>query len=357
MALAASRGAGSHVARGRLTVPSNRPRKQPSNALAVSRRRAHGFTCRCRNARTGGRNGPSTLRAARSGARRRLAALLPRSLRRGAGGAPALARRLRPAARRGEGGRGARAPRRGPVADQARERRAGGAATETRERQADRPLRRLGQRRAVVARPDGALARAAARADDAQLAQLVCDQQRGRRLAAADDQPEPHAAAAVPRDLPADADRDDDRPGDADLPLAVRQHQGGAERELRARDAGALHARGRRRLHRGGRPRARPRTHRLDQHLEPGDRGTAGLPLRPDAARRRHQGHLRQARALRLARQPAAHARAPRPSALLRDEAVVLLLPGGAAGGRHAAPRRRSTSPPASRSGRSSRRC
>ena len=66
-----------------------------------------------------------------------------------------------------------------------------------------------------------------------------------------------------------------------------------AERELRPRADGALHARRRPRLHRARRPRAGPRADWLRERLatRPGSRQ---LPLRARPARRRTQGRLRQ---------------------------------------------------------------
>ncbi len=63
------------------------------------------------------------------------------------------------------------------------------------------------------------------------------------------------------------------RPGDADLAVGQREHEALPERELRPRADGAVHARRRRRLHRGRRPRAGPGADRLDQRL--GRRGRA----------------------------------------------------------------------------------
>ena len=158
-------------------------------------------------------------------------------------------------------------------------------------------------------------------------------------------------------ELPADAEGDDDRPGDADLAVRGWQHQGGAERELRARDAGAVHPGGRQRLHRARRPRTRAGADGLDQHLEQRDRAGRRLPVRAEAPRRRRQGHLRPARALRLDGQHRPGPGPPRPSGPLRHETLVLLLPRAAAGSRPARCGTALSRPAASRSGRSSRRC
>ena len=226
-----------------------------------------------------------------TGAAARCPARLPGPLRRRAGRAPAVARaasgrgRARRAALAARGLRGAVLSLTRPA--QPRARRARGRAW----RPASRSLPTTSGATTCCGGSTAWSARGAAdRADDAHLARLVRDQQRGRQLAAADDQPEPHPAAAVPRDLPADARGDDRRPGDAAVAVAVGLDQGRAQRELRARDAGALHARRRRRLHRGGRAPARARADRLDQQLERGDRRARRLPLRPQAPRRRRQG-------------------------------------------------------------------
>ena len=82
--------------------------------------------------------------------------------------------------------------------------------------------------------------------------------------------PEPHAATARAGPLPGAARGGHPRPGDAAVPLARRLRQGGAQRELRARADGAVHA--------------RPRLHRA-RH-PPGGAGADRLPRR--LARRRH---------------------------------------------------------------------
>ena len=80
-----------------------------------------------------------------------------------------------------------------------------------------------------------------------------------------------------------------------------RQPEGRAERELRARDDGALHARRRPRcVHRARRARAGARADRLAEQLEPQQRRLQ-LPLRPEAARPRDEDRLPQGGPLRLA--------------------------------------------------------
>ena len=109
----------------------------------------------------------------------------------------------------------------------------------------------------------------AGRADDARLARLVRHLARRRRLGAADAAPEPALPARRPRLLPGAADGGHARPGDAALALRHRQREGLAERELRARADGAVHARRRpRRLHRARRARAGARADRLALRLE-----------------------------------------------------------------------------------------
>ena len=91
----------------------------------------------------------------------------------------------------------------------------------------------------------------------------------------------------------------DTRPGDAPLAERQRQLEGVSERELRARDDGALHARRRPRLHRVGRPPAGARAHGLPERLAE-RRRQRELPLRPDAPRPGHQDDLPQARRVHL---------------------------------------------------------
>ena len=104
--------------------------------------------------------------------------------------------------------------------------------------------RRLGPRPALVARPDGASDQAAGRADDADLARLVRDRRRRPGLA------QPRAERAVPQhalgsfeDLLLDVTID---PAMLVWLSGNENEQGGAERELRPRDDGAVHARRRR---------------------------------------------------------------------------------------------------------------
>ena len=179
-----------------------------------------------------------------------------------------MARRLRAQAGRGE----APLPRRGcqgrvhsltrPGGSRAP--RAEAASTTT---DSDRPLRRLGTRRPLVARPHGPhqprriVERMALIWHDWFATGDVGSQQLSHR-----------AGAAVPRRRASARFDDllravDDRPGDAGLALRHRQHQVRAERELRPRADGALHARRQRRLGlsvlRGRRPRAGPGADRL----------------------------------------------------------------------------------------------
>ena len=75
------------------------------------------------------------------------------------------------------------------------------------------------------------------------------------------------AARAVPearhRQFPRPADRRRAGPGDAGVPGRGRERQGRIQRELRARDHGAVHH-GRGQLHREGHPRGGARLHRLE---------------------------------------------------------------------------------------------
>src|SRR5581483_1710508 len=193
-----------------------------------------------------------------------------------------------------------------------------------------RALRRLGPRQPLVARPDGADDDAPGRADGARLARLVRDLERRGRLAAADDPPEPTVPRARARLVPPPAARGDPRPGDAALALGLGQQPLLAERELRARADGALHARPRFGLHRGGRAPASPSADRLSQRLEPLE-GPRPLSLRPELPRSGDEADLPQARPLRLARLVPALPHASRASEVLRHEALELLRPDGAA--------------------------
>ncbi len=112
--------------------------------------------------------------------------------------------------------------------------------------QAERPLR---ARRPLGPGSHGPLPGPGAGADGAHLARLVRD--RRRLVAEALDQAVEALPQARPRQLPRAGPRGHDRPRDARLALGHRQPQGLAERELRTRAHGALHARrGRRRLSR-----------------------------------------------------------------------------------------------------------
>ena len=81
------------------------------------------------------------------------------------------------------------------------------------------------------------------RAYDPRLALVVCDLQRRGRLAAADDRPERALPPKRARELRSAAPRRDPRSRDAALAERHAEREGRAERELRARDDGALHAR------------------------------------------------------------------------------------------------------------------
>ena len=194
----------------------------------------------------------------------------------------------------------------------------------------------------------------ARRADDARLARLVRDLARRRRLAEADAGPEQAPAPARARLVRHDAARGHEGPGDAALALGHREHEVVAERELRARADGALHARRRPRLHRARRARAGAGAHRLRQRLE-ARRRQRQLPLRPRAPRPRQQAHLRQERHVRLAGLRPPLPPAPEARVVLRRQALALLHPGRA--GRRDAPRRsRRCTARTSRSGPWSRR-
>ena len=86
------------------------------------------------------------------------------------------------------------------------------------------------------------------------------------------------------------------RSGDAAVAVGLGEHEGVAQRELRARADGAVHARRRPRLHRGRRARAGARADRLPARLV-GRRRAAQLPLRSGAARYWSQEGARDARA------------------------------------------------------------
>ena len=133
-----------------------------------------------------------------------------------------------------------------------------------------------------------------------------------------------------------------------------REHQVVAERELRTRADGALHPRGRQRLHRAGRARAGAGAHRVDERMAPRRRRDQ-LPLREEAPRRGQQAHLRQARRVRLGGRGAAVPRARPASRVLRRQAVELLR-ADAAGLARRAPRSSPCTPSTGTSGPSSER-
>ena len=148
------------------------------------------------------------------------------------------------------------------------------------------------------------------------LARLVRDVERRRRLTAADARPERVVPRARPRLVPRPAARRDEGSGDAALAERQRQLALVAERELRAGDDGALHPRCRTRLQRVRRPRAGARIDRLPQRLE-GRRGQRQLPLRPPRPRRGREDDLPPARGVHLERRVGSPSTI-RPSELLR---------------------------------------
>ena len=129
-----------------------------------------------------------------------------------------------------------------------------------------------------------------------------------------------------PRLIPRPAARRDQGPGDAALAERKRQLEGLAERELRARDDGALHARRRPRLHRGRRPPAGACAHRLPEQLEPEQRA-GQLPLRPAVPRSGREDDLPPPRPIHLEGlvPPLRHTSGSR--VVLRPEALELLRP------------------------------
>ena len=189
--------------------------------------------------------------------------------------------------------------------------------------------RRLGPRPPLVARPDGADVPPARRADDPRLARLVRDLARRRRLAEADAEPEQAAAPPLARLVRLDAQRDHEGPGDAAVALRHGEHQVVAERELRPRADGAVHARRRQRLLGARRARAGPRPDRLQQRLEARPRPRQ-LPLRDQAPRPGAEAGLRQEGRLRLAGRRPAVPPPPEAPGLLRRQALALLRPDGA---------------------------
>ena len=102
----------------------------------------------------------------------------------------------------------------------------------------------------------------AAREDDAVLAQPLRHQPRQGAEPGPDVRPERAAAQPCPGQVRPVAAGDEPGRGHAGLARLQQQRQGQAQRELRPRADGALQP-GRRQLHREGRPRGRPRLHRL----------------------------------------------------------------------------------------------
>ena len=178
------------------------------------------------------------------------------------------------------------------------------------------------------------------RADDARLARLVRDLEPGRRLAAADAEPE----RALPRPT-----RSARSPtcciGVTQDPAMLVWLNGNQNVKQKpnenygARDDGAVHARREpRRVHRDRRPRAGPRAHRLEA-ARSRTSSRSRVRLRRDAARRRLEDDLRPDRQLRPGRTRATLCLEP-PAApvVLRHEALELLRPDAARRG-HAARR------------------
>ena len=92
-----------------------------------------------------------------------------------------------------------------------------------------------------------------------------------------------------------------------------RQRKGRAERELRARVDGAVHARRGQRLHRARRPRAGPRADRLDAARGSGGKGQTNFRFDAEAPRHGHEDDIRQEGDVRVAR--LGHALPPPPEA------------------------------------------
>ena len=121
-----------------------------------------------------------------------------------------------------------------------------------------------------------------------------------RRQPEADAQAEQAVPQPLARLVRAIADRRDSRPGDAPLAERHLQLEGRTERELRAGDDGALHARRRpRRLHRARRARAGAVADGLPERLEARARRLQ-LPLRSAPARHGDEGGVPEVGALRL---------------------------------------------------------
>ena len=109
-----------------------------------------------------------------------------------------------------------------------------------------------------------------------------------------------------------------DRPGDAGVPRRHLQLQARTERELRARDDGAVLARRRpRRLHREGRPRNGARADGLDAPTGPKARGCR-TSASTAAPRRRQQDGVRPDRQVELGRRGAPVRHAPAARLVLR---------------------------------------
>ena len=135
-------------------------------------------------------------------------------------------------------------------------------------------------------------------------------------------------AGQLPRTVPGG----DHQPGDADLPGRHLQQPLGTERELRARDDGAVLTRRRpRRLHRGRRQGDGPLADRVDGRMDRKQRA-AELPLRRRTPRQGvktvfgQSGNFNYADAVSLCVSPSV---AP---VVLRQQAVELLRAGAAAG-------------------------
>ena len=105
------------------------------------------------------------------------------------------------------------------------------------------PARQVRSRPPLVARPHGAHVPPLTRADDARLARLVRDLERDGRLAAPDDPPEQHVPPLGLGSFPGLVMRVTENPAMLAVPQRARQREGRAERELRPRADGALHAR------------------------------------------------------------------------------------------------------------------
>ncbi len=160
------------------------------------------------------------------------------------------------------------------------------------------PANAWGEDHCLVARPHGPLRPAARRAHDLHLPRLVRQLQRAGQQPAADARPERPVPLDGARQLPRPVSRPSRR--NPAMLLFLERHleqQVGPERELRARDDGAVLARGRpRRLHRGRRARNGPRADRLAQRLVRGTRRLQ-LPLRPQLPRQRTEDGVRAERA------------------------------------------------------------